>query len=61
MKYKIALFDLDGTITDSGPGIVNSIRYALEKYRLPVPDEEILRAFVGPPLKRTVSGSVRAG
>lgn len=51
MKYKIALFDLDGTITDSGPGIVNSIRYALEKYRLPVPDEEILRTFVGPPLK----------
>ena len=37
MKYQIALFDLDGTITDSGPGIVNSIRYALEKYGLPVP------------------------
>ena len=31
MKYNIAIFDLDGTITDSGSGIINSIRYALEK------------------------------
>lgn len=51
MKYKIAIFDLDGTITDSGPGIVNSIRYALEKYSLPVPEEKVLRTFIGPPLK----------
>ena len=51
MKYKIAIFDLDGTITDSGSGIINSIRYALEKYRLPVPEEKVLRTFIGPPLK----------
>ena len=51
MKYQIALFDLDGTVTDSGPGIVNSIRYALEKYGLPVPEEKVLRTFIGPPLK----------
>lgn len=51
MKYKIALFDLDGTITDSGPGILNSIRYALRKHGLPIPCEEVLRTFIGPPLK----------
>ena len=51
MKYTIALFDLDGTITDSALGIINSIRYALAKYRLPIPPEEVLRTFVGPPLK----------
>ena len=51
MKYQIALFDLDGTITDSGPGIVNSIRYALEKHGMPVPEEKVLRTFIGPPLK----------
>lgn len=51
MKYNIAIFDLDGTITDSGPGIINSIRYALEKYGLPVPEEKVLRTFIGPPLK----------
>ncbi|MFR8622151.1 HAD family hydrolase [[Ruminococcus] torques] len=33
MKYKTIFFDLDGTITDSAPGIMNSIKYALEKNR----------------------------
>lgn len=51
MRYTTALFDLDGTITDSGTGIMNSIRYALRKYDLPVPSDEVLRTFVGPPLQ----------
>lgn len=51
MKYKTAIFDLDGTITDSGPGIMNSIRYALKKRGLPELPEEELRRFIGPPLK----------
>ena len=51
MKYTTALFDLDGTVTDSGPGIINSIRHAINKYGLPMPSEEVLRTFIGPPLK----------
>ena len=31
MNYKTAIFDLDGTVTDSGPGIMNAIRYAVKK------------------------------
>ena len=31
MKYQHIFFDLDGTLTDSADGIVNSVRYALEK------------------------------
>ncbi len=44
------LFDLDGTLTDPGLGIKNSIRYALNKERLPALPEEVLNAFIGPPL-----------
>ncbi len=44
------LFDLDGTLTDPGPGIKNSIRYALKKEQLPPLPEETLNAFIGPPL-----------
>ena len=51
MKYTTAIFDLDGTITDSAPGILNSIRYALEKKGIRQPSEEVLRSFIGPPLK----------
>lgn len=51
MRYTTAIFDLDGTITDSGPGIMNSIRYAVRKHGLQELSEEVLRSFIGPPLK----------
>ena len=47
---KTILFDLDGTLTDSGEGIINCVIYALERFGLPVPAREELRYFVGPPL-----------
>lgn len=50
MKYRYILFDLDGTLTESGPGIVRSVRYGIEKMGFEVPSEEILQTFVGPPL-----------
>lgn len=49
--YKYILFDLDGTLTDSAPGIINCIKYACAKMELPCPDEATLFSFVGPPLK----------
>ena len=51
MRYQTVLLDLDGTITDSGPGIMGGVRYALEKHGMEVPGEEQLRTFIGPPLK----------
>ena len=47
---KTILFDLDGTLTDSGEGIINCVIYALERFGLPIPPRESLRYFVGPPL-----------
>lgn len=50
MKKSI-LFDLDGTICDSGEGIINCAIYALEHFGCHIPSREDLRVFVGPPLK----------
>ncbi|MDO4616261.1 MAG: HAD-IA family hydrolase [Lachnospiraceae bacterium] len=47
---ELILFDLDGTLTDSGPGIINCVKYAFEKLNFTDYDEETLRSFVGPPL-----------
>ncbi len=49
-NYNPLFFDLDGTLTDSAPGIYNSIRYALGEMKVPVPDEAELKQFIGPPL-----------
>ena len=48
--YKVILFDLDGTLTESGEGITKSVQYALERIGKPEADLEKLKAFVGPPL-----------
>ena len=49
--YHYIFFDLDGTLTDSKEGILNCLRYALEKMGRPVPPEETLLKFIGPPLQ----------
>lgn len=50
---KAILFDLDGTLTDSGEGIINCAQMTLERFGLPVPPREEMRVFVGPPLGNT--------
>ena len=47
---KSILFDLDGTLTDSGEGIINCASLALEHFGIPVPGRDAMRVFVGPPL-----------
>lgn len=49
-NYDVILFDLDGTLTDSSLGIINSIIYALKKYDITVENTAELRKFLGPPL-----------
>ena len=49
-NYKNVLFDLDGTLIDTGEGIINSVFYCVEKMQLKQIDYEEARLFVGPPL-----------
>lgn len=51
--YRCIFFDLDGTLTDSKEGIVNCVRYAIEQLGDPVPPEETLLRFIGPPLQES--------
>jgi hypothetical protein len=48
--YHTILFDLDGTLTDPGLGITNSVMYALDKFGIHVTDRSELYTFIGPPL-----------
>ncbi len=50
MRFDCVAFDLDGTVTESGEGIVNSVKYALDKTAYPLPSQEVLQSFIGPPL-----------
>ena len=48
--YKTILFDLDGTLTESGIGITRSVAYALKKHGIEETDQKKLDRFIGPPL-----------
>ena len=49
-NYDVVLFDLDGTLTQSAPGIMNSARYAARQMNYPVADDAVFSRFIGPPL-----------
>lgn len=51
---KQILFDLDGTLTDSGEGIIHCAQETLAHYGLPIPTKEALRVIVGPPLRQSL-------
>ncbi|MFI3312882.1 MAG: HAD hydrolase-like protein [Eubacteriales bacterium] len=53
MKYTTILFDLDGTLTDSSEGLVNSLQYAMKQYGMEPWAPEALHCFIGPPLLDT--------
>ena len=49
----LILFDLDGTLIDSEPGICASLDYAFAKVGARLPRREILRSWIGPPFWQT--------
>ena len=50
-KYDIVLLDLDGTISESGEGILSCVKIAFEQLKKPLPDDKTLASFIGPPLQ----------
>ncbi len=56
MGWDILLFDLDGTLTDSGPGIMHAAETALASFGITGLSEQALRQFVGPPLVESCGG-----
>lgn len=49
-KYDAVLFDLDGTLSQSHPGIFSCIRKSLEEMHWPMPSLDEMNCFIGPPL-----------
>lgn len=52
MSPKLIIFDLDGTLLDTGRGIVKCVATTLKKMGFREPDEETCKSFIGPPLRK---------
>ncbi len=57
--WSAVLFDLDGTILDSAPGITSSLIDTFKHVGIPVPSQTELMHYIGPPLLESLQ--VRAG
>ena len=49
-KFDIALFDLDGTLSESAEGILSCVEMVFREMNRPLPDDATLRSFIGPPM-----------
>ncbi len=52
-RRRLVLFDLDGTLIDSEPGITACLAHAFERIGAPLPAREVLRTWIGPPFRQT--------
>ncbi len=52
-RFKVAAFDLDGTLLDTSEGVLSSVRYTIDKYGFKPLGEDELRTFIGPPIQNS--------
>ena len=52
MRYKAVLFDLDGTLINTAPGIIACAKQVMSDMGVPLPDDSIMHRFIGPPLPK---------
>ena len=48
--FSYVIFDFDGTVVDTGEGIIKSLQYSFEQMGREVPDMSDLKRFIGPPI-----------
>ncbi|MBR5437932.1 MAG: HAD hydrolase-like protein [Clostridia bacterium] len=49
-RYDFVIFDFDGTVTDTGEGILRSLQYSFREMGRDVPNLDDLKKFIGPPI-----------
>lgn len=54
-KYKLVIFDVDGTLLDTSEGLLKSTIYTIEKLGYPMPTKEVLYSFVGPRIQDSLA------
>ena len=52
-KYKLVIFDLDGTLLDTSEGILSAAKYAISQSGRVIPNQDVLETYIGPPIQQS--------
>lgn len=52
-KYKLVIFDLDGTLLDTSEGILSAAKYAISQSGRVIPNQDVLESYIGPPIQQS--------
>lgn len=58
-KYKLVVFDVDGTLLDTTEGVISAVKYTIKKHGLDELEEKDLRKFIGPPIQDSFARQYR--
>lgn len=58
-KYSLVIFDVDGTLLDTTEGVIESVKFVLQKYKLDMPSHKELLKFIGPPIQASFMNQYR--
>lgn len=50
-RFKVVVFDVDGTLLDTSEGVISSVKYTIKKHGLKELSDERLNTFIGPPIQ----------
>ena len=56
-QFKVAVFDLDGTLLDTSAGVLSSVKYTIDKFGFKPLSDEMLSSFIGPPIQNSFANA----
>ena len=52
-KYKLVVFDLDGTLLNTAEGILAAVKFAINSAGRKIPEQQVLDSYIGPPIQQS--------
>ena len=50
-EYKLVVWDVDGTLLNTSDGIIASAKYAIDRFGLEIPGDDVMKTYIGPPIQ----------
>lgn len=60
-EYKLVIWDVDGTLLNTSEGIIDSAKYTIDRFGLEIPEEDVIKTYIGPPIQDSFARTMSVG